>query len=197
MLGNSNRNWVSIAIQGTAALFLLFHLLFPKLRIDGTTLGLFAIIILPWLKEIVKSIKVGDMEVEFRELQKIREDMSAAGLLGNPPKQEEMPLYISVANDDPKLAIVGLRFEIEAKVKAIAKAKGFEEAMPFLWLIKKLLDSATIDKDQYNVLSRIRVLLNSAAHGVEIDQRKFDWALEIGPKLLSALDELMVGLNGK
>jgi hypothetical protein len=39
-------------------------------------------------------------------------------------------------------------------------------------------------------------LLNSALHGAVVDKRTFDWAMEIGPRLLAVLEERAEGEIG-
>lgn len=40
-------------------------------------------------------------------------------------------------------------------------------------------------------------LLNSAIHGAKVDDRAVDWALDVGPRLLEALDEKLTGMGSE
>ncbi len=46
-----------------------------------------------------------------------------------------------------------------------------------------------LSKQEYSVLGDMIGLLNSAVHGAEVDSKATDWALDVGPRLLKALEE--------
>lgn len=96
--------------------------------IDLTTLLLLVIAALPWLAPIFKSLELpGGLKVEFQELEKAKEEASRAGLLAKPAENKREPAYLLVAQEDPNLALAGLRIEIERRLAAIARVKGLED----------------------------------------------------------------------
>ena len=86
--------------------------------------------ILPWLGFIFKSVELpGGLKVEYPALEKASEDAAKVGLLGAPRKREESP-YLAIAEQDPNLALAGLRVEIERRLREIAKAEAWRESGP-------------------------------------------------------------------
>lgn len=64
-----------------ALLLALLHLLCPTLAIDGVTLALLVIALVPWLAPIFKSLEFpGGWKVEFKELQKAAQDQISTTL---------------------------------------------------------------------------------------------------------------------
>jgi hypothetical protein len=54
-------------VSVSAITLLVLKLVFPSLPIDVVAVALFAIALLPWLGEVLKSIKVGSVEIELRQ----------------------------------------------------------------------------------------------------------------------------------
>ena len=48
-----------------------------------------------------------------------------------------------------------------------------------------------------SVLADMVGLLNNAVHGAKVDHRAASWAIDVGPRLLKALDERIAGSNEK
>lgn len=182
---------VSITITIVAVLLAVAHLIFPNVEIDNTTLILLVIAVLPWLAPIFKSVELpGGLKIEFQELEKAREEAVKAGLLSVPREKKEEPIYISVAPEDPNLALAGLRIDIERRLRAIAKAKGIDtERQTIGQLLRRLSANEAISEEQYSVLSDLIALLNRAVHGAEVEPGAAQWAIDIGPGLLAAFDE--------
>jgi hypothetical protein len=52
----------------------MFHLLWPEISIDAVTIGLFIILIIPWLSMIIQRAELpGGWKIEFRKLQNEQE----------------------------------------------------------------------------------------------------------------------------
>lgn len=181
---------LSITISAVALLFALAHLVFPNVEVDNATLTLLIIAVLPWLAPILRSVELpGGLKVEFQEFEKAKEDAAKAGLLVTPSEKRKEPAYISVAQEDPKLALAGLRIEIEQRLRAIAKALGLNaERQGIGQLLRDLPQKNAISREEYSVLNDLVGLLNRAVHGMEVEPRAAQWAIDVGPRLLTALD---------
>jgi hypothetical protein len=129
---------------------------------------------------------------EYADLEKAREDAAKVGLLSAPRQKEESP-YLAVAEiaeQDPNLALAGLRIRIERRLREIAKRRGLQgERFGVGQLLQLLRAHDAISKQEDAVLSDLTQLLNKAVHGAEVDSRAARWAIDVGPRLLSALDE--------
>ncbi|MFZ3382606.1 MAG: hypothetical protein WA144_01645 [Candidatus Methanoperedens sp.] len=106
------------------------HIIFPNLSIDAITLALFLVAIIPWLAPLFKSLELpGGWKVEFQELEKAKDKVEKAGLLS---KEEELIpgsrdfSFQMVANEDPNLALAGLRIEIEKRLYNIAESNNIK-----------------------------------------------------------------------
>jgi hypothetical protein len=179
-----------ITISVIAILLIAGHLIWPNLRVDAITLTLLAIAILPWLGSLFKSVELpGGLKIEYQELQKAREQAEKAGLLATPNTKKEGPAYLVVAEQDPNLALAGLRIEIERRLQTLAQANGIESRGGMGILLRQLAERNVLSSNERGVLADLTSLLNKAVHGAEVDQRAAEWAFETGPWLLAALDE--------
>ena len=105
-----------------------------------------------------------------------------------------------VADEDPNLALAGLRIEIEKKVKQLVETTAVNESGPgglsrvprSRWTIAQSLrflsENVVLTVQQRDVLLNLVNTLNLAVHGAKVDERSVDWALDIGPRLLATLD---------
>jgi hypothetical protein len=185
-----NKIAISISISGVAIVLAGLHLVFPSWAIDAKTLVLIGIAILPWLDTVFESLELpGGWKVKYRDLKESEEKAKNAGLLDSSP-EEEIPSYMAIAEQDPNLALAGLRIEIEKRLRAIADSKGIESRRLGLGqLLRKLSEAQAISPNERSVLSDMTSLLNNAAHGAQVEDRAAEWAISVGPKLLATLDE--------
>jgi len=174
-------------------LLALAHLLWPSISIDAITLVLVVIAILPWLTPLVKSLELpGGWKIGFQELQKAASRADTAGLLAaEAPKAEESFSFQAIASRDPNLALAGLRIEIEKRLAELAEVSGTEQrrAMGIGQLLRNLTQHEVLTNEERSVLSDMVNMLNAAVHGASVDPRSADWAIDIGPRLLTSLDE--------
>jgi hypothetical protein len=179
-----------ITISVIAILLAVGHLIWPNAKIDAITIILIAIAVLPWLGSIFKSIELpGGVKVEYKDLEKAKEQAEKAGLLATPSSKKEEPAYLAVAEHDPNLALAGLRIEIERRLQTLARANRIESKGGMGNLLRQLFKHEVLSSNEMGTLADMTVLLNSAVHGADVDQRAALWAFEIGPQLLAGLDE--------
>jgi len=175
-------------------LLALTHILWPKLAIDAIALVLIVIAILPWLSPLVKSLELpGGWKLEFQELQKAASRAETAGLLAAEPNEPEVLFsFQSIANRDPVLALAGLRIEIEKRLALLAEAHSLNSGRRSLGvgqLLRLLAQAEVLTNEERSILADMVNLLNSAVHGADVDPRAATWAIDVGPRLLTSLDE--------
>jgi hypothetical protein len=176
-----------------ALLIALAHLLWPSLAIDAVTLVLVMIALVPWLAPIFKSLEFpGGWKVEFQDLQKAAAKAEAAGLLATTPAAAAATFtFQRVAEEDPNLALAGLRIEIEKRLVSLAAKRGIDSRNRGVgYLLRLLGENGALQQQERSALADLTGLLNSAVHGARVDQDAARWAIEIGPRLLKALDDL-------
>jgi hypothetical protein len=177
-----------------ALLLALIHLLRPTLAIDAVTLALLVIALLPWLAPIFKSLEFpGGWKVQFQELQKAAERAEKAGLLAAPsPRSPSEFAFQQLVGSDPNLALAGLRIEIEKRLNLLAERHGIEDRSHGLGrLLRRLMDQQALSAEASATLKEMGRLLASAVHGASVDPRAIEWAVNVGPRLLKALDDLV------
>lgn len=183
---------IQIAISAVAVVIIVVHLVWPKVAIDGITLALLVIAIVPWLAPLFKSLEFpGGWKVEFQDLQKAKNEADKAGLLAPSNTINATPEYSfqMIANDDPNLALAGLRIEIEKRLMDLAESNNISVKRQGIGgLMRILSNEGILTQQEYGALADMVGMLNSAVHGATVDKRAVDWALETGPRLLKSLD---------
>jgi hypothetical protein len=105
----------------------LVHLRWPSLAIDAITVTLLIAAVLPWLGPLFKSLELpGGWKVEFQDLQRTAERAEQVGLLAPPlaaPAAAPEYPFQRIADEDPNLALAGLRIEIEKRLVHLAELR--------------------------------------------------------------------------
>jgi hypothetical protein len=178
----------SVALTGVAA-----HLIWPNLKIDTIALALLFAAAIPWLLPLFKEIEFpGGLKLEFQELQAAEQRAAQVGLLAEAPPPASARYERSfemIADEDPNLALAGLRIEIEKRLNRLAQDAGVAKKMSVGQSLRVLGDKGILTHEQSTVLNDMVWLLNSAVHGATVDQKSTRWALEVGPRLLATLDK--------
>jgi hypothetical protein len=182
-----------IALSVIALAIAAAHLLVPTFTIDAVTGIALVVAILPWLRPIFKSIEIpGGIKVEFRDIEKVAKRAQATGLLlaNDGPIEAASHTFLTVADLDPTLALAGLRIEIERRLDKIARMHGLTGNPRGIGNLLRFLNSRElINGSERATLEDLVALLNAAVHGAEIDPAAVDRALQIGPRILGALDD--------
>lgn len=183
---------LKIVFSAVALLAAGAHVLWPELSIDGVTLVLLALAILPWLAPLFKRVELpGGLTVEFRELEEAEKRAEAAGLLASAAEVPGDAAYSFqlVADEDPNLALAGLRLEIQRRLTEIGERRGFDmEGLSVRRALRLLAKHGALTDDDRAVLVDLIALLNQAVHGAEVHPNAAEWALEVGPRILEGLD---------
>ncbi|MBI4454930.1 MAG: hypothetical protein HY644_03420 [Acidobacteria bacterium] len=166
------RNKGQIVISAFATMLIVAHLLFPAVRVDGFTLVLFAIAVLPWLGTIFKSVQLpGGFRIEYHDLEKAKENAERAGLLEVPTDKKMEPPFVSRASEDPNLALAGLHIEIEKRLQKIGQKYGLNPQQGVMRLLRHLSNEGAICEREVSVISDLIGLLNEAVHRATVDAR--------------------------
>jgi len=159
---------------------------------DTITLILLLAALLPWLGPLVKSVELpGGVKFELRQLKDLEERAVQAGLL---PHLEVQPSEVEfafqrIANQDPNLALAGLRIEIERRLATLAERNDIPvRGRGVGLLLRSLSERGLIGQAERSVLADLIGLLNQAVHGVRVDREAAEWAMDVGLRLLQALD---------
>ena len=180
--------WIKIAVSITAVIAVVVRLIWPNIKIDAVAFGLFVVAVLPWLSSILESAKFpGGWEVKFRDLQKAASQVTAGAESTSTATAE--PSFVSIANQDPNLALVGLRIEIEKRLREMAARYGLPERQPLNRIFHELRRREILDPQALEGLDELIIAGNHAAHGAVVQTSVAQWAIEYGPKVLAVLDD--------
>jgi len=193
----SSLTWLKACITAMACLLILVRIIWPELKVDSITLGLLAVAVLPWLSSLIESAKLpGGLEVKFRDLQaagrEITETVPPSTLAPTTPAPEESrPTYLSIASDDPNLSLVGLRIEIETRLRELAETYGISSNMPLSRMLRELRPHNAMIQGIEKALYQLIQAGNRAAHGARVDSDASSWAIYSGPEILAVLDRII------
>ena len=177
-----------MASSVAACLLILLHLLFPNINIDAITIGLFVLMVLPWITSIVESAKLpGGWEIKFRDLE------SASDALPAPaePSSNRSPTLLEVAQLDANLALVYLRVEIEKRLRMLAENVQLNQNAPLAQLFQKLQRMEVINHPLLSSLQEVVMAGNKAAHGATVEPDLAGWAMEHGPQIIDILHQVL------
>jgi len=90
---------------------------------------------------------------------------------------------------DPNLALVGIRIEIEIRIRELAEIEGLRLRQPLSKLLKELYHRGVLSQMVFSGLQEIVSAGNQAAHGARVEPSVADWAFDMGPNILLAIDK--------
>lgn len=187
------RRKTQITITAVAAIAAVVHIIWPSIAIDSTTLVLLVIAAIPWLIPLFKTLEFpGGWKIEFQDLEEARNRAEEAGLLTGSEESSEGNDYAFqiIAEEDPNLALAGLRIEIERRLIRLADAADIEIKRGGIGQLLRILnENGLVTSEQKIVLNDMTGLLNAGAHGAVVNHMAARWALDVGPKLLGTFDK--------
>ena len=198
--------WAQISFTSLIFVLICLHLIFPKWAIDSITVTLLVLIVVAWVLPWVKSLKIpGGTEIEMREMvQYAEESLANADLprISGPSsnlttsvdgQSESNPLLQQFFEQDPNLALAGLRIEIEKRLMTLGKRRNmnFSSLTGISKMIRILRERKIFDPELAISLSKIVSVGNAAIHGAQVDPNVAKRALGVGEELLKALDDLI------
>ena len=178
---------LKIGISSVAILLIAARLFWPEIKIDEITIGLFIVALIPWFTSIVESMKFpGGWEIKLKDIEeagkKLTESSSTA-------ERMEISKFMAVAEQDPNLALVALRIELEIRLRSIAEKHSIATNRSLLRLLHELQKKEILYKAEFLGLQEILKAGNRAAHGARVDPSLANWALTNGVEILSILDK--------
>jgi hypothetical protein len=190
---------IQILISTLGLAIIVIHIAFPDLKIDGITVFLIAIVILPWLAPVFKSFELpGGLKVEYHDFEKATKKLKDSGLIQNTfdssnltsdDIQHSKYSFLNVVDIDSKLALSGLRMEIESRLKDLAVHNSISvDRIGINQIAKKLKENGILNKNETEAILEVLPILNSASHGNDVDKNTHKWAIQIGPQILDSLE---------
>jgi hypothetical protein len=188
--------WMVTALAG---LGLIVHVVFPDVKVDAVSLGFLALALLPWLSPLIKSAELpGGVKIEFQDVQVAAEKVAAGEPAANGMVEAQPePAFVAIASQDSSLAVVGLRIEIEKRIRQLAERAHIPANRPLSQLTHDLQRREILHAEAVAGLRDLIALGNLAAHGREVSPDAAYSAIEYGPKVLRVLDGKLRDLGGK
>lgn len=179
-----------------ALVLIVLHLLYPSLQIDWLVFALFILCISPWLIPYVKEITLpGGTKITLLEVKEASEKIipGKVALEGAVTGKESSHTNREIIIKDPKLAIVGLRIEIEKCIRSIARKYNIEAGPGQILrnLISELEEKGILNSSEVIGLKDLIDIGNKAAHGAEVEEEVAKWAFKEGNKILFILGTKM------
>ena len=190
---------LKIAVSVVCVALLAGHLFAPLLKLDAISLALVAIALLPWFQSLLKSFELpGVVKIELQDVQSATAKLTQSIQSDAPDSiadavsdRHVLSLPTKQSLQDPNLALVGLRIEIEKRLTEIAKAAGIRVDHPnAASLLRELSARKAIPHDTEAGLAELIALGNRAAHGATVSEDAAGWALDLAPQILRALSSL-------
>lgn len=180
---------IRIVISLGAVILVAVRLIWPNLTIDAITLGLLIVALLPWASSLIESAKFpGGWEVKFRDVEAAGHKVMASSRAAT-DKPLPTPSYLEICDQDPNLALVGLRIEIEKRMRELAEKHQIRSQQSLMRLFNDLRRHGVLNDASMSGLQELVMAGNQAAHGATVEPRVAEWAFSYGPSVLSALDE--------
>lgn len=103
-----------------------------------------------------------------------------------------VPVYVSIADDDPGSALASARRDLERRLKEVARRSDIYavDSLGIAQLVAALHSKKVTKSPQTDVIERINKQLNRAVHGVDCDTSCAQWLKEDWPKILVAIEKL-------
>ena len=199
-----NRIRWSISILSIAAL--IAHILWPLVTLDLASLVLILVALIPWLAPVIKSIELpGGFKIEVQDLKAATEKILGSDAEPIQADSTNIPAFFlrssetasvatlrHLAEEDPNLALVGFRIEIERRLNALAaKHELVTHEKSAGQLLRVLQGKYLIPPTMASGLADLIALGNQAAHGAKVSESAARWVLDTAPKVFNELDQLI------
>lgn len=150
-----------------------------------------------------------DLEEEVRDAQSLSRDVARAARNRAAPDTPLLPLteanerlislglqpspsglevsrYLEMAQQDPTVALAGLRIEIEIAARNLARGFNIESRASdsVRLLLRKLLDKEAISESQFDLMHVVLRLANAAVHGAQVSREEAEAVVEVAGVLM-------------
>lgn len=174
----------------------LLRILKPELNIDSISVMLIVLALVPWFIQYIKSLEINGLgKVELiteDQKQAIQKNADEAGILTGTKENEISNNYTfyNLRYEDPKLALAGLRIELESTlIKLVEKNSLDGQRFGLNKMTNILSKNNIITSGESSLIYDISGVLNRAVHSQlgEYNSETFDWVFDVGLKLLDSL----------
>jgi hypothetical protein len=182
---------LKITISAISIVFILVRLLFPNLQVDAITLGLLVLAILPWLSPLIKSAEVpGVGKIEFQDVKVAIEKVAKSERLKlGLQTGSRYSLLSDAVRGNPNLSVIGLRIDIENRLRSLAQKNGMVMDKSIAQLADDLKSKGVLNSNAASGLKDLIQAGNEASQGAEVDFGAATWAFEYGPQVIRLLDK--------
>jgi hypothetical protein len=199
-------NWlIKVSVTLISIAFVAAHLIWPDLKIDSITVVLLAIALAPWVIQYLKSVELpGGLKIELKDVLKVSPNnippitAAATSTIEMETKAtvevkslDPIKNLLAMASTDPNLTLVGLRIEVERRLREISRIYGYGENPRLSPLIYSLRTGGILDPRLASALSNLITLGNQAAHGARVSTEAAEWIGNLAPGLLAELDKII------
>ncbi len=190
---------IKILLPIVSISLLITHLIYPDLQIDAITITLFLVAFLPWLPILIKEITLpGGIKITLHELESQSKKIINAAEAQNietgedlRKEEEEIDIIEGIVRDNPNLGLVGVRIEIEKRLRELCKKVNIKYNQPISKLLRDLQVKEILSPDIANPLKEIIYLGNKAAHGEPVEENALLWVSNYVPRILTILDTII------
>lgn len=197
------RLWRDHPLQSLALVLVLLAIADRFLAFSPVQLVLLVLalaLLSPWARMIPHILESAELPGGFKFVfRKIAAEAEAAGLLAEPPlsaQRSGRPIYEIIYNDDPLLALAGLRIALEKRLKDMALIGDISKDQPLGRIITELTSRGVLTAEQSSALADLIPVLNRAVHAGDTSAGEADWAMTLGPRLIAGLEKRAVEAGG-
>lgn len=158
--------------------------------------------------ELPGGIKIKAIDTEIKKAEKIKDDLlterqsskSKAPEKSFDPNKEmikrgldpspsnlDMNYYLKILDQDPNIALAGLRIDLEIMVRNLAKgfSLSINTMQPIGQISNQLLNYGKITINQYKLINIVSNICNSAIHGQKVTKQQALQVFDIAPSLIN------------
>ncbi len=182
------------AISITALGVIVLREYCPSL-LDSIDLMLIAIAILPWLSSLIHRLELpGGFKIELRHVQDAGAKITGQATGTHAPEAPALP-FLGTAEADPNLVLVGLRIELERRLRKLARYASIDHQKPLMRLLRGIQKEGVLPLPVVAGIQELVTFGNRAAHGATVDPATVSWATDVGPQVLKVLDDRLAELG--
>ncbi len=198
-----------IGVSVIAIVLAIIHVTVPSIKIDIITLILIVLAIIPWIIPYIRGFEIpGVVKITLPDTKSATDKLKKEPIIiktkpahlkiksytpevtVKPTKEDPFLSLRKVYKEDPNLALVGFRIEIEKRIYTLAEKSGIStERTGLQRLVRELIKNEIISSSAASGLLELIALGNQAAHGASVNKDAAEWVLDIGPSILIQLDD--------
>lgn len=175
------------------ALLIAHSLDWDRVSVDGTSLGLLAVVLIASRWDDIRKLKFGDLEAEIGSKEVAQVQAEVVDQVGLPEEQDEFDAALELLRTDPTLGLAQVRIELERWLRSLHHMEGLGKEGNSRQPVSRLIsDLSKADAVPANLLSPMRAVLdlaNRAIHGESIRPEDAETVGVLGLQLIEALRE--------